>query len=67
MSEKEIIRKTNELSVGLEQCEYLFLKRKSILNQQIITEDKKGNVVAVPAHTVFKKMYKEEICTTPVM
>jgi hypothetical protein len=67
MSEKEIVKKTNELSVGLEECEYRFLRRKSILNQNIITEDKKGNVVAVPARTVFQKIYKEEVCTVPVM
>lgn len=37
------------------------MKQISSLNQNIITEDGNDNVVEIPAHTVFSKLYQEKL------
>ena len=61
MSEKEMLKQTNKLLEGLKMADYQLLRQKSILNQTIVTEDDQGNVVEVPARTVFTKLYQEKL------
>ena len=61
MSEKEMLKQTNKLSEGLKIADYQLLKQKSMLNQNIVTEDDQGNVVEVPARAVFSKLYQEKL------
>lgn len=61
MSEKEMLKQTNKLIEGLKIADYQLLKQKSLLNQNIITEDECGNVVEIPARTVFSKLYQEKL------
>ena len=61
MSEKEMLKQTNKLLEGLKNADYQLLRQKSILNQTIVTEDDQGNVVEVPARTVFTKLYQEKL------
>ncbi len=61
MSEKEMLKQTNKLLEGLKMADYQLLKQKSMLNQNIITEDDNGNIVEVPARTVFKELYQEKL------
>ncbi|MDY6325692.1 MAG: hypothetical protein SPL42_04375 [Bacteroidales bacterium] len=46
---------------GLKLADYQLLKQKSMLNQNIITEDDNGNIVEVPARTVFQELYQEKL------
>lgn len=46
---------------GLKIADYQLLKHKSMLNQNIVTEDDQGNVVEMPARAVFTKLYQEKL------
>ena len=68
MSEKEMLKQTNKLLEGLKMADYQLLKQKSMLNQNIITEDDNGNKIVsgisyygMPARTVFQELYQEKL------
>ena len=56
-----MLKQTNKLLEGLKMADYQLLKQKSMLNQNIITEDDNGNIVEVPARTVFQELYQEKL------
>ena len=54
VSEKEMLKQTNKLTEGLKIVDYQLLKHKSMLNQNIVTEDDQGNVVRC-LHALFSQ------------
>lgn len=56
-----MLKQTNKLMEGLKIADYQLLKHKSMLNQNIVTEDDQGNVVEMPARAVFTKLYQEKL------
>lgn len=57
MSEEE----RNILIKGLEIAEYKTLKRKAMLNENVVHSDEEGNPILVPARMVFMDLYHESI------
>lgn len=57
MSNKEIIKETNKLMKGLREADYQLIKQKSMLGQNIITEDTSGNIIEIPAKDLYKKTF----------
>ena len=56
-----MLKQTNKLIEGLKIADHQLLKHKSMLNQNIVTEDDQGNVVEMPARAVFTKLYQEKL------
>lgn len=48
---------------GLELAEYRTLRRKAMLNENVVHSDVNGNPVLVPAREVFTKLYNEPVPT----
>lgn len=48
---------------GLELAEYRTLRRKAMLNENVVHSDENGNPVLVPAREVFTKLYNEPVPT----
>ena len=61
MSNKEIIKETNKLMKGLREADYQLIKQKSMLEQNIITEDTSGNIIEIPAKDLYEKTF---LCLT---
>lgn len=59
MSNEETIR----LIKGLELAEYRTLRRKAMLNENVVQSDAAGNPILVPARDVFVKLYNEPVPT----
>ena len=57
MSNKEIIKETNKLMKGLREADYQLIKQKSMLGQNIITEDTSGNIIEIPAKDLYEKTF----------
>lgn len=57
MSNKEIIKETNKLMKSLKEADYQLVKQKSMLGQNIITEDTNGNIIEIPAKDLYKKTF----------
>lgn len=57
MSEEE-----RELLIkGLEKAEYITLRRKAMLNENVVHSDKNGSPIIVPARKVFVELYHEPV------
>ena len=48
---------------GLELAEYRTLRRKAMLNENVVHSDENGNPILVPAREVFTKLYNEPVPT----
>ncbi len=48
---------------GLELAEYRTLRRKAMLNENVVHSDVNGNPILVPAREVFTKLYNEPVPT----
>lgn len=48
---------------GLELAEYRTLRRKAMLNENVIHSDSAGKPKIVPAREVFVRMYNEPVST----
>lgn len=59
MSNEERIR----LIKGLELAEYWTLRRKAMLNENVVHSDAEGHPILVPAREVFVKLYIEPVPT----
>lgn len=59
MSENE----RNLLIKGLELAEYRTLRRKAMLNENVVHSDADGNPILVPAREVFVQLYNEPVPT----
>ncbi len=57
MSEEE----RNILIKGLEYAEYQTLKRKAMLNEDVVHSDVNGKPILVPARKVFVELYHEPV------
>ncbi len=52
-----------KLIKGLELAEYRTLRRKAMLNENVVHSDSVGKPKIVPAREVFARMYNESIST----
>lgn len=59
MSENE----RNLLIKGLELAEYRTLRRKAMLNENVVHSDADGNPILVAAREVFVQLYNEPVPT----
>ena len=50
-----------KLIKGLELAEYRTLRRKAMLNENVVQSDSNGKPIIVPAREVFTKLYNEPI------
>lgn len=57
MSEEE----RNILIKGLEIAEYQTLRRKAMLNENVVHSDEHGSPILVPAREVFVELYHESV------
>ena len=57
MSEEE----KKKLYKGLELAEYRTLRRKAMLNENVVQSDDKGKPIIVPAREIFVKLYHEPL------
>lgn len=46
---------------GLELAEYRTLRRKAMLNENVVHSDEEGKPILVPAREVFTKLYNEPV------
>ena len=46
---------------GLEIAEYRTLRRKAMLNENVVQSDENGEPILVPAREVFVKLYNEPV------
>lgn len=63
MSNKERDEITDKLIKGLELAEYRTLRRKAMLNENVVHSDAEGKPMLVPAREVFTKLYNEPVPT----
>mgnify|MGYP003296364604 CR=1 FL=1 len=63
MSELEYKELNNKLIKALEIAEYQTLKRKAMLNENVVHSDENGNPILVPARQVFVELYNEPVPT----
>ena len=42
---------------GLREADYQLIKQKSMLGQNIITEDTSGNIIEIPAKDLYEKTF----------
>lgn len=54
---------TNKIIHALEIAEYETLKKKAMLNQNVVVEDENGDPIVVPAREVFVEMFNEPVPT----
>lgn len=59
MSEEE----RNKLIKALEIAEYQTLRRKAMLNENVVHSDENGKPILVPARKVFVELYNEPVPT----
>lgn len=52
-----------KLIEGLELAEYRTLRRKAILNENVVHSDADGKPILVPAREVFVQLYHESVPT----
>lgn len=50
-----------KLIKGLELSSYKTLRRKAMLNEDVVQSDEDGNMVIMPARVVFTKLYNEPV------
>lgn len=50
-----------KLIKGLELSSYKTLRRKAMLNEDVVQSDENGNMVIMPARAVFTKLYNEPV------
>ncbi|MCQ2114436.1 MAG: ribosome recycling factor [Bacteroidaceae bacterium] len=50
-----------KLIKGLEMSSYKTLRRKAMLNENVVQSDETGEMVVVPAREVFTKLYNEPV------
>ena len=46
---------------GLEIAEYRTLRRKAMLNENVVQSDENGEPILIPAREVFVKLYNEPV------
>lgn len=63
MTAKESNELTNKIIHALEIAEYETLKKKAMLNQNVVVEDENGAPIVVPAREVFVEMFNEPVPT----
>lgn len=51
----------NILIRALEKAEYQTLRRKAMLNENVVHSDENGNPILVPARRVFVELYNEPV------
>lgn len=61
MSEFEFNQLNDLLIKGLEIAEYKTLKRKAMLNEDVVHSDENGKPILVPARKVFVDLYHEPV------
>lgn len=61
MSEVEYNEFNEKLVKALEIAEYQTLRRKAMLNENVVHSDKEGKPMLVPAREVFTKLYHEPV------
>lgn len=61
MSNKDFESYIEKIIKGLELAEYRTLRRKAMLNQNVVQSDKDGKPIIVPAREVFVKLYNEPV------
>lgn len=52
-----------KLIKGLELAEYRTLRRKAMLNENVVQSDAEGKPIIIPAREVFTKLYNEPVPT----
>lgn len=50
-----------QMTKALEIAEYRTLRRKAMLNENVVHSDENGNPIIVPAREVFTKLYNEPV------
>lgn len=61
MSEVEFNELNDIIIKGLEYAEYQTLKRKAMLNEDVVHSDANGKPILVPARKVFVELYHEPV------
>lgn len=61
MSELEYNELNEKLIKALEVAEYQTLKRKAMLNEDVVHSDENGKPILVPARKVFTELYNEPV------
>lgn len=63
MSEIEFKEFNKKLTQALDIAEYRTLRRKAMLNENVVHSDGDGKPLVVPAREVFTKLYNEPVPT----
>lgn len=61
MSNSEFEQFSETMKRGLELAEYRTLRRKAMLNENVVHSDANGNPILVPAREVFVQLYHEPV------
>lgn len=61
MSNKEFEKFSETMRRGLELAEYRTLRRKAMLNENVVHSDAEGKPKLVPAREVFVQLYHEPV------
>ncbi len=63
MTQQQASELTNKIIHALEIAEYETLKKKAMLNQNVVVENENGDPIVVPAREVFVERFNEPVPT----